>query len=113
MEKNIVVATPSTLLSTLHIVKQIWRHDAQSANAAKLAETAQKLAGKVSLYVESVEKLGNTLERARIDHEAISHHLTAGKGNLVKRIRDFEELGVKVQKKLPEGLVEKAMLEIG
>jgi len=112
IEKNIVIATPSTLLATLNIVKQLWRHEAQSANSAKLAELAQKLSGKLSLYVESIEKLGNTIERARIDHEAVKNHLVSGKGNLIRRINQFQELGVKVQKQLPRELVERADLDV-
>lgn len=112
IEKNIVIATPSTLLATLNIIKQIWRHEAQSKNAAKLADQAQKLSSKFALYIESVDKLGKTLERAQEDHKMIYHHLVRGKGNLMKRINDFEELGVKVQKSLPQDLLEQADLEI-
>ena len=38
--------------------------------------------------------------------------LCSGKGNLIKQAAEFRELGVAVQKELPEALLERAGLEL-
>ncbi|NLJ11945.1 MAG: DNA recombination protein RmuC, partial [Gammaproteobacteria bacterium] len=65
IEKNILIATPSTLLASLTIVRQLWRFEEQSQSTAELAERASKVYDKLRIFLGSMDAIGNSLERAQ------------------------------------------------
>ncbi len=102
IERQVLIATPTTLLSSLHIVRQLWRFEQQNAHSAELAERAAKVYKKLLGFLESMEALGRQLERARESFGAAMGQLHSGKGNLISQAREFERLGVAVQTPLPD-----------
>ena len=59
-----------------------------------------------------MEDLGRKLDSAKASYTTAYSQLYSGRGNLIKRAKDFERLGVAVQKELPQELVDKAELEL-
>ncbi|MFY8274876.1 DNA recombination protein RmuC [Pseudoalteromonas sp. SSDWG2] len=112
IEKNILVATPTTLLTSLNIVKQLWRFESQSKHTQELAKRAERFYNKLNSFLVSMEGVGKQLDKARETYDKAFAQLYSGKGNLIKQANDFKELGVAVQKELPESLTEKAELEL-
>jgi DNA recombination protein RmuC len=112
LERNVLVATPTTLLTSLNIVRQLWRLEKQNAHSAALAESASKLYHKLAVFVRSMEELGSKLEAARTSYSKAFGQLYEGRGNLIKQAKDFERLGVAVKAALPQHLVDKAELEL-
>ncbi|WP_462160043.1 DNA recombination protein RmuC [Pseudoalteromonas sp. GB56] len=112
IEKNILVATPTTLLTSLNIVKQLWRFEDQSKHTHELAKRAERFYNKLNSFLVSMDGVGKQLDKARETYDKAYAQLYSGKGNLIKQANDFKELGVAVQKELPEALVEKAELEL-
>ena len=112
LERNVLVATPTTLLTSLNIVRQLWRFENQNAHSAELAESASQLYQKLVGFIGSMEELGRKLDSAKASFTTAFSQLYSGRGNLIKRARDFERLGVAVQKELPQHLVDKAELEL-
>jgi DNA recombination protein RmuC len=112
IERNILVATPTTLLTSLNIVRQLWRFEEQNAHTAALADKAGKVYAKLATFVGSMEKLGRQLGTAKESYDAAMGQLVEGKGNLINQAKDFEKLGVAVKAQLPGHLVEKASLEL-
>jgi DNA recombination protein RmuC len=112
LERNVLVATPTTLLTSLNIVRQLWRLEKQNAHSAALAESAGKLYHKLAVFVRSMEELGGKLEAARNSYTKAFGQLYQGRGNLIKQAKDFERLGVAVKAALPQDLVDKAELEL-
>lgn len=112
LERNVLVATPTTLLTSLNIVRQLWRFENQNAHSAELAESAAQLYQKLVGFIGSMEELGRKLDSAKASFTTAFSQLYSGRGNLIKRARDFERLGVAVQKELPQHLVDKAELEL-
>jgi DNA recombination protein RmuC len=112
IEQNVLVATPTTLLTSLNIVRQLWRFEEQNAHTAELADRAGKVYRKLVTFLGSMEAVGNQLDRARDSFARAMAQLYTGKGNLINQAKEFERLGVSVQTPLPEHLVEKAELEI-
>nr|WP_265341474.1 DNA recombination protein RmuC [Pseudomonas aeruginosa] len=47
IEQNVLVATPTTLLTSLNIVRQLWRFENQNKHTAELAERAGKVYDKL------------------------------------------------------------------
>jgi DNA recombination protein RmuC len=105
-EHKIVVVTPTTLLATLRTVQNIWRYEQQNENARLIADKAGTLYDKIRGFVEDIEKLGNQLNTVHKTYDGIVNKLSAGSGNLLRQASAFEELGVKVKKKLPRSLTE-------
>lgn len=110
-EHKIVVVTPTTLLATLRTVQNIWRYEQQNENARLIADKAGALYDKIRGFAEDVEKLGNQLSTVNRTYEGIVNKLSTGQGNLIRQASAFEELGVKVKKKLPKSLTEQMAVE--
>ncbi|MGZ0077522.1 DNA recombination protein RmuC [Methylomonas sp. YC3] len=110
-EHKIVVVTPTTLLATLRTVQNIWRYEQQNENARLIADKAGSLYDKIRGFVEDIEKLGNQLSTVQKTYEGIVNKLSSGSGNLLRQASAFEELGVKVKKKLPKNLTEQMSSE--
>jgi DNA recombination protein RmuC len=112
IEQNVLVATPTTLLTSLNIVRQLWRFEEQNAHTAELADRAGKVYKKLVSFLGSMEAVGAQLERAKESFAKAMGQLYTGKGNLINQAKEFERLGVSVQSPLPEHLVAKAELEL-
>lgn len=113
IENNVLVATPTTLLTSLNIVSQLWRFENQSKHSAELANRAERFYSKLSNFIESMQDVGKKLDGARTSYDKALGQLVNGKGNLIKQANEFKELGVSVRKELPADIVERAKLEIG
>lgn len=112
LDKNVLVATPTTLLTSLNIVRQLWRFEDQNKHTAELASRAERFYSKLSAFLSSLQEVGKQLDKARGSYDKAFAQLYSGKGNLIKQAAEFKDLGVAVQKSLPEELVEKALLEL-
>lgn len=112
LERNVLVATPTTLLTSLNIVRQLWRLEKQNAHSAALADSASKLYHKFAVFIGTMEELGRKLDSARASYSKAFGQLYQGRSNLIKQAKEFEQLGVAVKGALPQYLVDKAELEI-
>jgi len=110
-ERKIIVVTPSTLLATLRTVENIWRYERQSQNAKLIAERAGAVYDKLRVFVEAMEKLGGQLHTAQGTYDNAMNTLTRGRGNLISQANRFVELGVRVKKELPKGILDQAEVD--
>lgn len=112
IEQNVLVATPTTLLTSLNIVRQLWQFEEQNKHTAELANRAERFYTKLNSFLTSMQGVGKQLDKAREGYDKALSQLYTGRGNLIKQASEFKELGVSVQKELPTELVEKAQLEL-
>lgn len=112
IENNILVATPTTLLTSLNIVRQLWRYEDQNKHTAALASKAESVFKKLNTFLASFEKVKRGLDSAQSAYQAAENQLISGKGNLVKQVSDFRQLAPAIRSELPEYFVEKAELEV-
>lgn len=112
LEQNVLVATPTTLLTSLNIVRQLWRFEDQNKHTAELADKAAKVYDKLRLFVESMDDVGSALDKAKESYHTAYNRLVDGKGNLIKQAGEFKKLGVAVKTELPKRLQEKGELEL-
>lgn len=110
IDQNILVATPTTLLACLTIVKQLWRLENQSRNTLQLANSASKVYDKLRSFLSSMDEIESNLAKAQTAYKKAKGQLVDGKGNLVKIVDDFVELGVAVKSELSEDWQEDAAL---
>lgn len=112
IEQNVLVATPTTLLTSLNIVRQLWRFEDQSRHAAELADRAGRVYDKLRSFLGSMDGVGKSLEKAQDAYRKACDQLVLGRGNLVKQVNDFRQLGVAVRSEIDEQWVERADLEL-
>lgn len=62
--RNVVVATPSTLVTLLRTVAYTWRQDALAANAAAVHQLGRELYTRLSTMGGHIDKLGRALSSA-------------------------------------------------
>ncbi len=107
-DKQIILASPTTLLAILRTVENIWRYEKQNRNAEKIALQAGALHDQFVLVVESVEAVGAQLTRSQDVYDTLHKRLTSGKGNLLKRVDNIRKLGAKTKRNLDPALLEAA-----
>lgn len=112
IEQNVLVATPTTLLTSLNIVRQLWRFEDQNRHTAELADRAAKVYDKLRLFLGSMDGIGKSLERATEAYQKACDQLVSGRGNLVKQVGDFKALGVSVKTEMDESWTDRASLEL-
>jgi DNA recombination protein RmuC len=112
MKMQLLIATPSTLLSSVQIVRQLWRFAEQNKHSAELARRAELVYNKLHGFIASLQAVGSQLDKAKDSYEKAFAQLYSGRGNLIKQAAEFKELGVAVQKQLPDELVERAQLAL-
>jgi len=112
IENNVLVATPTTLLTSLNIVKQLWRFEDQNKHTAALAKRAEGVFKKLNTFLGSFEQIKKSLTSATEAYTKAENQLVSGKGNLVKQVSDFKKLAPAIKGTLPSYLDDKAALEI-
>lgn len=112
LEKNILVATPTTLLTSLNIVRQLWRFEEQNKHTAALASKADAVFQKLRVFLDSFKDIKKYLDKAAETYQKSENQLISGKGNLLKQVNEFKALAPAIQGNLPQDLIEKADLEI-
>ncbi|MGE0622694.1 MAG: DNA recombination protein RmuC [Pseudomonadales bacterium] len=107
-EKRIVIVSPTTLMMTLRIIHNVWRYEKQNRNAQEIARRAGGLYDKLRGLVEDMEKLGVQLKTVEKTYDSAVAKISSGKGNLVRQVEQFRELGAHVKKPLPKAIVDAA-----
>ncbi|GAB2190528.1 hypothetical protein MAH1_21360 [Sessilibacter sp. MAH1] len=112
IENNVLVATPTTLLTSLNIVRQLWRYEDQNKHTAALANKAEGVFKKLNTFLASFEKIKKGIDTAAEAYSKAENQLISGKGNLVKQVGEFKNLAPAIKAELPSYFVEKAELEV-
>jgi DNA recombination protein RmuC len=101
--RNVVLATPATLVALLRTVAYSWRQEALARNAAAVHGLARELYGRLSTLGDHVGKLGTAL------HGAVTAYNKAV-GSLESRVlvsaRKLAEMGVSDRDLMPPPQVE-------
>jgi DNA recombination protein RmuC len=111
-KKNVLLASPSTLLYVLRIVDHLWRQENQARNAGEIADRGGKLYDKFVGFVTQFQKVGDALTAAQKSHTDAFDLLSSGNGNLIRQAEMLRELGVKASRTLPGTLVDKSQREL-
>lgn len=98
-QQNILLVSPTTLLSTLRTVEMIWKTEKQQQNAIEIANYAGSLHDKFVNLIEELESLGNRIDSSKNKFDDAMKKLT-GRQNLVKDIKKLKQLGASTKKNL-------------
>lgn len=105
-KRGIFLVSPTTLHMTLQIIHNMWRYEHQNKNAQEIAKKAGDMYDKFVGFVDSLEDIGDKLNKAQSSYKTAHNRLTIGKGNLVSRAEAIHQLGLQTKKKLDKALVD-------
>ena len=106
--KRIVIVSPTTLMMTLRIIRNVWSYEKQSKNTQEIVRKAGALYDKLRLILEDMDALGKQIATANKTYDAAYAKLATGKGNLVRQVEGFQELGAVVKKQIPSQILDQS-----
>ena len=106
--KRIVIVSPTTLMMTLRIIRNVWSYEKQSKNTQEIVRKAGALYDKLRLILEDMDALGKQISTVNKTYESAYAKLATGKGNLVRQVEGFQELGAIVKKPMPQQVLEQS-----
>jgi DNA recombination protein RmuC len=89
--KQIVLATPTTLISLLKAVAYGWHQAAAAENAQIIADLGRELYERLSLVTQHLNKLGNEIGRSVTTYNTL---IGSFERRLLTTVKKFQELGV-------------------
>jgi DNA recombination protein RmuC len=95
LERQILLATPSTLIALLRAVEYGWQQARLTAHALEIRDLGAELTTRLGSFTEHLTRLGRALEQG-------AEAFNATVGNLERQVmpsaRRFEELGIRARK---------------
>ena len=109
MRQGVLLTTPTTLLSALRTVANVWDVEKRQQNAEEIAQRAGMLYDKVAGFLDSMDKVGQSLERTRNVFNDARSQLSEGRGSVVRQVEMLRELGAKSSKRIAATWTETAV----
>lgn len=100
LERNITIATPTTLMMALKTIANVWAVERRNKNAELIADRAGKLYDKVAGFVQSIERVGERLGMAQDSYDQAFNQLSKGRGNVISQVEALRTLGAKTTKNI-------------
>ncbi|TDG95746.1 DNA recombination protein RmuC [Cardinium endosymbiont of Culicoides punctatus] len=110
-ERNVIIVSPSNLITTLRTIANLWRQEYQNQNAIEIAAQGGALYDKFVGFVEDLKNIGRQLDLTQKCYSEATKKLYDGKGNLVSRAQKMRTLGARTSKILDAQLIDKASQE--
>ena len=108
-EKRILLLNPSNLITSLKLVADLWKREQQNLNANEIAERGAKLYDKFVGFVDNLNKVGDSIDKAQKSYTDAYKQLSSGNDNLVRQTEKLKALGIKNKKELNQKLVESSI----
>lgn len=108
-ERNIIFVGPTTLLTTLKTVQNLWRLAQQNKNANEIAARAGALYDKFVAFVDDLDEIGIKIDASKKSFDLAKNKLISGRGNLIRRVETLKQLGAKTSRKQKAELLGSAM----
>ena len=99
MAKNVIIATPSTLIALLHAVAYSWRQQNITQNCKEIEALGRQMYTRICDMNLHFTKLGASLNNAVVHYNRTIGTIST---RIVPSLRKFEELGVSSGKSLEE-----------
>ncbi|MBC2932923.1 DNA recombination protein RmuC [Nocardioides sp. zg-1228] len=89
--RNVVLATPSTLIALLRTVAQGWQHEVLNAQAAQVQRLGQELHARLASMAGHLDRVGRSLNASVV---AYNQAMGSLEGRVLVSARRFADLGV-------------------
>lgn len=102
-DANVIIVSPTHLLSVVRLVAMMWRQDKQNRHALTIAEHGGKMLDKLAAFIEDMTRLRNSLKAASAAFDAAAVKLE-GRGGIRSLGEKMQSLGAKASKAMPQRL---------
>jgi DNA recombination protein RmuC len=99
--KQVTLVSHTTMMPMLKTVQSLWRNEKQNRNALEIARSAGELHDKFVLMLESLDEIGQQLDKTQEAYKKTRDRLGEGRGNLIGWVGKLETLGAKTRKEMP------------
>jgi DNA recombination protein RmuC len=108
LEKRIVFVSPTLLIPSLQLIKNVWKQEYQNRHVLEIANKAGDMYDKFVGFTEDLMTLGRHLESSKKFYEESMKKLSIGNGNLVGRTEELKRLGAKANKSIDPRLLSRS-----
>lgn len=99
-DRNVVIVSPTHLMTALRLVAQLWGHDRQTRNAVEIARQAGALYDKFAGFLNDMGAISRSIAATQKAYDSALNKLSDGNGNIMTRIENLRTLGAKASKQL-------------
>ncbi|MDX9814096.1 MAG: DNA recombination protein RmuC [Sulfurimonas sp.] len=103
-KKGVLLVGPTTLMVSLKSIESNWRYENQHKNALEIAKRAGLLYDKFVGFLESVEKMGRSINTLQKSYDETFSKMHIGAGSITSQFLKLEQLGAAATKKLPPNI---------
>ncbi len=100
-DKRIVIVGPTSLVTSLRLINQLWQHDKQTKNAVEIARVGGRLYDKIVGFVSDIEDIHSQIEKVDKSYNAAMTKLQ-GTGGMMSTADKLRKLGAKISKVIPD-----------
>jgi DNA recombination protein RmuC len=108
LERRIVFVSPTLLIPSLQLIKNVWKQEYQNRHVMDIANKAGDLYDKFVGFTEDLIRLGQLMDSSKKFYEESMKKLSVGSGNLVRRVEELKKLGAKASKSIDPKLINRA-----
>lgn len=108
LEKRIVFVSPTLLIPSLQLIKNVWKQEYQNRHVIEIATKAGDLYDKFVGFTEDLIMLGKHMDTSKKHYEESMKKLAVGSGNLVRRVEDLRKLGARASKTIDSNLLKRS-----
>ncbi|WP_341843259.1 DNA recombination protein RmuC [Chitinophaga caseinilytica] len=104
LSKKVVLITPSTLVATFKIIRQLWQHENRARNVDEIFRQCGLLYDKFILFLEEMQGMGEHINKAGVAYAEAMNRLKEGKrkgDTIIGKLEQIRELDAKTTKSLP------------
>ncbi len=108
LEKRIVFVSPTLLIPSLQLIKNVWKQEYQNRHVLDIANKAGDLYDKFVSFSEDLIKLGHLMNSSKKFYDESMKKLSFGSGNLVRRVEELKKLGARATKTINQSLLKRS-----
>ena len=95
---QVILATPTTLISLLKAVAYGWRQESMAENAKRISSMAEELYDRACTFTAYFSALGKAIDRSIVEYNKAVGSL---EGRMLPTLRRMAEFGIGSKKKMP------------
>ena len=104
-QKKVVLMSPTNLIAALRLALDLWKREYQEKNIQDIVNRGTALYEKIAGFVDTFEKIGDTLKTATAAYDTAHQQLSQGRGNVIRQAEMLIELGITPKKKISPKLL--------
>lgn len=108
LERRIVFVSPTLLIPSLQLIKNVWKQEYQNRHVLDIANRAGDLYDKFVGFSDELLRVGHLMNNSKKAYDEAMRKLSTGNGNIVQRIEELKKLGARASKSIDAKLLGKS-----